>query len=701
MVLALVFLVFNVLKGLTVSTTVFDAAVRLCVLALGVAAIAFGLRDILRFSPMRLWALAHQTFRESVRRRVLLLIPVFMALIVIFGLFQRGSDAIGVSDIHQATETCIRVSSALTLLLMILLSAFSFPREFESRTIYSLVTKPVTRLEVFLGKLLGLWLLAVFVLAVMGAFSYGYLRVRASQLAGRAQATLDQQGRDYQKYLVASSRPDAVSFAKLERYEPPDPSLEHQVKTGLLTAMNYIDSAPVRVHPTVPAEYQTRPRRWVLSGRGYVGVYVTPLPPVEARTANFALLATADVPSADPDETITAEVRMLLREDAKPNPGMPAWHPPAAIEAGGWPLGVGEPIPVPMKRGPDGLWHGVAELRGEFIQAIGPVNHIGMSFELPGRLIRLVGLLPAPERGSDPPGVVLIPQTATGLKDALHPTSLQVFPRSRSAVRFTISGPSPAAPEEVADYRFENINMDQLPDGPLVFQLRFNFDKGSPLGTPLRAIITAVNAAGRTLRLEAYPNKQLGSFVRVPRDFVDGPTLVLQIRPEHDEDSFNLAQRSIRLLAQPTGFAANLAKSLAVCLLQSFVVVAIGVMASVFLSWPVALLLTSVVLVAGNLIDMVRGILTQPGGADVFEVTGEDRSIDLVSRAANEFFKQASRVIEAIVPNFTRFDPVAYIGQGLNIPWQTIQSNAMSALLYLGVAMAIGYLVLRFKEVAR
>ena len=73
----------------------------------------------------------------------------------------------------------------------------------------------------------------------------------------------------------------------------------------------------------------------------------------------------------------------------------------------------------------------------------------------------------------------------------------------------------------------------------------------------------------------------------------------------------------------------------------------------------------------------------------------------LVSQAGNEFFKYSSRLIERIVPDFTRFDPQAFIGQGLNIPWSTIGADALWALAYMGVAVAIGYLTLHFKEVAK
>lgn len=667
--------------------------------AIAVAALV-GFRDIIRFSPGRLWALAAQTFRESVRRRVLMLVPAAMLLTLAFGLFQHSFNEVG--DIHQTTETCIRVTSALTLLLVILLSAFSFPREFESRTIYSLVTKPITRLEIFLGKLMGLWLVALVVLVLMGGFSYGYLHVRAARLARQASATLDAQRQAYDRWQQAhtgpTSRPAAPGDLPPDR---PDESTGERLRLGLLTAANYIDSAPVRVRPMVPPELRGRPRRdWVLSNRGYAAVYTIDLPPVVARTSPVRFAVAMDIPSAGANDRPTVVLRLLL-DSASADTTVPGWDAPAAAVADGWIAGVGEPMALTLKRDPvSGVCIGIGDslVSPEFLRSLGSVSRVGVLVELPGPVTRLIGLLPPTTEPGQPTGLIIQPEGASA-QFPLLPTAMRVFARSRSVQRFPVNGTPPGQPVEVAEYRFASIPTAQLPDGDLVFQLNFAVDAGSHVGQPSEARIIATNRVGETLELTALPSTRVASFVRVPRDFAGGD-LTLQIHPVFEDDSFTLGSRSVRLRATPTPFAMNLARSLAISALQAFAVTAIGVMASVFLSWPVALLLTSVLWVAGNLLDVVRG-MSAAGRVQIFQVTGENHAIDMASRAGNTALDWVGAVVTRVVPDFSRFEPVAFIGQGLAVPFASLRTGALWALAYMGVAMALGYLLLRSREVAR
>ena len=644
-------------------------------------AVAVGLRDMLRLSWTRLWALAALTFRESIRRRVLLLIPGAMAAIVAIGAFQRSFDEVG--QIHQLTATCIRVASGLTLLLMILLSAFAFPREIESRTIYSLLTKPVSRLEVFLGKVLGLWLVALSVMAIMGAFSYGYLQLRESQLSYQARQRLANQPKDV------------------------EPVLQQHLKMGLLTAANYIDAPVPQVHPIVPYEYSELPRKWMITGRGYLGLYSIKVPPLTERAARYELRLRLDIPQAGSLDKIMPVVRLFVPSLTSDNK-VPAWQPPRAVELAGWTAGLWKPLEFEhFHLSPDGkVWEGAVDLEPGLLLAMGQLTtQLAFSVDVNSQTPRLAGLIqPLPaEAPRAVHGLELVPVLVEKTADTpaqygkpIRPEKLSLFPRAQATARFSVAGSPESGPIEVAEYVFNDIPLKDLPDGDVVVRLRINVDQNDS-----RAVITAYPSFGKPAHLSAAVSKRLGAYVVVPRKIVEAGLLKLQIRPQRMDDVFVLSADSVRLVTKPTGFAPNLVKSLLICQVQAMIVVALGVMASVFLSWPVALLLTSVLLIAGNLLDMVRGMLANPGGFSVFAVTGEDKSIDFASQAGNEFFKQSSRLVERIVPDFTRFDPVGFIGQGLNTPWATIGSNATWALIYIGVAMAIGYLALHFKEVAK
>jgi ABC-type transport system involved in multi-copper enzyme maturation permease subunit len=59
----------------------------------------------------------------------------------------------------------------LTLLIALLISAFSLPQDFKSKTIYTVVTKPVRAGDIVLGRILGFTLIGTALLAVMAMFS--------------------------------------------------------------------------------------------------------------------------------------------------------------------------------------------------------------------------------------------------------------------------------------------------------------------------------------------------------------------------------------------------------------------------------------------------------------------------------------------------------------------------------------------------
>jgi hypothetical protein len=661
----------------------------LIVLVLG--AILVSWRSILRLSPRRLWALAAQTVRESVRRRVLLLIPGAMILIVIFGFFQRSFNEVG--QIHQAIGTCILVTLILTLLLMVILSAFAFPREFESRTIYSLVTKPVSRVEIFLGKVLGLWLVAGIVLLLMGAFSYIYLNVRSLQLHAQAIVRLSDQKERYDRYVRergTATQPADDQLAGLARPDPPDNALRQQLDLGLLRAANFIDSAGVKLHPEAPGNHAAAERAWILTRRGYVALYEFDLPPEDRRT-DCPLELAVEMPGAEPTETFTATLRMHvpLLPPAGPDDKkkIQVWPPPLSVEkTAGLPVGVGDPMTVTLRHIRDQVWYGRAMdlLSGEFLRALGSNDRLGVSIEIVTPRSRMVGLIKPSEREQ---GMTI---------GRLSPRRLQVLPRAEAVQRFALSGTEPGTPPEVAEYRFQAIPFSRLPAGDLVFLLDFTVDKGSPVGADTEAVVIA-SGAGKTRQIDVVPSSRMGCFVRVPRELAADGSLVLQLRPRQPEDTFTLDANSVRLLARPTNFALNLFKSLLIIMLAAMVVVAIGVMASVFLSWPVALLLTNVVLVAGNMLQLVRGMLAK--GTQVLKPG--DGQAAVFEQATNVFLSFTAQVVVRIVPDFTQFDSVAFISQGLNIPWSSLVPDVVLAAKCLGVAIAVGVLTLHFREVAR
>ena len=57
--------------------------------------------------------------------------------------------------IRQTIKFCVFATGLVVAMTTIILACTNLPREIENRVIYTIVTKPATRLEIVLGKTLG------------------------------------------------------------------------------------------------------------------------------------------------------------------------------------------------------------------------------------------------------------------------------------------------------------------------------------------------------------------------------------------------------------------------------------------------------------------------------------------------------------------------------------------------------------------
>jgi hypothetical protein len=132
--------------------------------------------DLISFSPRRVFALARLAVQESMRRRVWVALVIFGMVLLFAGWFLTPtSDPDKLSSFDPGKLYINFVLTATTFLVMLLaifLSAMSLPSDLKSRTIYTIVTKPVRTGEIVLGRILGFALIGTVLLAVMGAASY-------------------------------------------------------------------------------------------------------------------------------------------------------------------------------------------------------------------------------------------------------------------------------------------------------------------------------------------------------------------------------------------------------------------------------------------------------------------------------------------------------------------------------------------------
>ena len=112
--------------------------------------------------------IAANTFRETIRDRVLAVIIVF-ALIMIAGSLWLGSISLGEQS-RMMTDFGLVVVTGFGLIVAVFVAASLVRKEVEKRTVFVLFSKPVSRAAFIVGKFLGMCGTMAVVMAGMGFF---------------------------------------------------------------------------------------------------------------------------------------------------------------------------------------------------------------------------------------------------------------------------------------------------------------------------------------------------------------------------------------------------------------------------------------------------------------------------------------------------------------------------------------------------
>lgn len=121
-----------------------------------------------------LLAIANITFKDAIRKKVLLTIFFFALLLVAVSGFLpwvRPAD-----QIRQVTKVCLGGIAFFGMVVAIFLTAPSLPDDIRKKTIFTVMTKPARRWQILAGKILGMGYVLAVMLAVMGAIAFGYIR---------------------------------------------------------------------------------------------------------------------------------------------------------------------------------------------------------------------------------------------------------------------------------------------------------------------------------------------------------------------------------------------------------------------------------------------------------------------------------------------------------------------------------------------
>jgi len=208
----------------------------------------YGLRDLLIFSPSRVWAISSVCFAESIRKRVLWITPLAILGVILISQFQRPIDE--ADAVRQMLKVCLFASGVVVTITAVILACTNLPKEIENRVIFTIVTKPITRLEIVFGKVLGFARVSAAILLIMGLFTFGYMYFNSFSL---------QRG--------IGQRLETIEAGAAVR-----PTLEYYRDNGLLTARGLASAQSMRI---LAREPDSKPgdnfqEAWILGTEGDV-----------------------------------------------------------------------------------------------------------------------------------------------------------------------------------------------------------------------------------------------------------------------------------------------------------------------------------------------------------------------------------------------------------------------------------------------
>jgi hypothetical protein len=690
--------------------------------------LAMGWRDFARISPKRIWAIGSVCFRESMRRRVLWITPLAMLGIIAVSQLSLPSDE--EDAIRQTTKYCLFASGIVVVIATLILACTSLPKEIDNRVIYTIVTKPTTRLEIVLGKTLGFARTSAAILLVMGLFSYVYLQINAAQLNSAIRGKL----------------------ANLPSSDQGRQTLEHYADEGLLQARTY--SRPVlgdwgtapglQIYAKTPSASDKY--TWIFGSSEQNVMFPFELPQVifdhpevnlifEVHIAckQWRPLTRREIEFEAPDPTATTRP---TTQGIEKRPG-PASITATVLNENGFTALTSKSVmdrihtKDTQTREPDPYANANrVALEPPTSNGVGNALLVIQSKEILERIatlpaapdgkrrifLSITGVSPATLYGFDADAVTLTAQTLDSAGKAINlpipstDSSGKPLPRifrgrTSNSRQQQLRGDPDRDESPVGIFEFRQ--KDFQPVGKTVsFELRIQVERSgveateAENGTRVEVVVVNHKSGFTAPPLNVITDSDRPTFFNIPREAVEGGDFDLQIRCRTDGNFVGLRPSSVVVASSRQSFAFNLVKSLFILWLLSVLVVIISVFCSTFVSWPIAVVL-AVVLLMGRWCVVQLGEMNTPQqiftdffGSNASPVTG--RIFTDTVGALNKLLALAAKVL----PDLDQFRVTEDIERGVTIPWQSL-TDPLLVIVTFGLPMLIlGYVFLRQKEVA-
>lgn len=134
-----------------------------------------GLADLFKMSMRRIWAISSLTIKECLRRKTLAVFVVFAVLFMFGGWFLSKANT------REDLQLSVYVSFVLTTIgwlilpVALLLSCWGIPEDIRLRSLHTVVTKPVRRSEIVVGRVLGYSVVGTIIVCLMSVLGYVWI----------------------------------------------------------------------------------------------------------------------------------------------------------------------------------------------------------------------------------------------------------------------------------------------------------------------------------------------------------------------------------------------------------------------------------------------------------------------------------------------------------------------------------------------
>jgi ABC-type transport system involved in multi-copper enzyme maturation permease subunit len=134
----------------------------------------------------RISVIAMHAFTQLVRMKVFYFLAVFAVIAIGSNFFElpqhTGPEVDGINVLRSIKSWSLGTMTLFSVVFAIVATALLLPKDVEDRTLYTILAKPVPRLDYLAGKLLGVLLLVLVSLALMDLLMTAVLQIRTSMI---------------------------------------------------------------------------------------------------------------------------------------------------------------------------------------------------------------------------------------------------------------------------------------------------------------------------------------------------------------------------------------------------------------------------------------------------------------------------------------------------------------------------------------